>query len=85
MANGDSTADKAVRMQGRTGEGSPIHLADRTDGVNCEREKNRQDARKGTNSSLPAFSGLSHVGDCMRLKKVCFSFRYTDRSRLGRH
>ena len=29
-------------MQGRSGEDSPIHLADRTDGVNCEREKRRR-------------------------------------------
>ena len=39
MANGDSTADKAVWVQGRSGEDSPIHLADRTDGVSCEREE----------------------------------------------
>ena len=41
MANGYSTADRAVRVQGRSGEDSPIHLADRTDGVNCEREKKK--------------------------------------------
>ena len=46
MANGDSTADKAVWVQGRSGEDSPMHLADLTDGVNCEREKNKKSSKK---------------------------------------
>ena len=48
----DITADKAVRVQGRSGEdNSPIHLADRTDGVNnCERERNN--TRKRLNGRL---------------------------------
>ena len=39
MACRDLTADKAPRVQGRSGEGSPIHLADKTGGVDCEREE----------------------------------------------
>ena len=57
LANGDSIADKAAWVQRRSGEDSPIHLADRTDGVNCEREKKKKNPKYTYNT----FLSVSHA------------------------
>ena len=59
------TADKAVWVQGRIGEDSPIHLADRTDDVIYEQEKKKK--------SSMSKNKVVTVGFCLNIITIVYT------------